>query len=1131
MDCPSCGHPNPTGARFCGSCATALADKVECPHCGARNSRAQRFCNDCGHSLATDGEGAATATSAAPASDPNSLTPSHLAEKIRAGREALEGERKQVTVLFADVMGSMELAERSDPEEWRRIMERFFSILCEGVHHFEGTVDKFTGDGIMALFGAPIAHEDHARRACYAALRLQDELAAYAAELRREHGLSFSVRMGINSGEVVVGTIGEDLAMDYTAIGHTVGLAQRMEQLAEPGKAYMTKYTAPLVEGYLAIEDLGEFQVKGVTDPVNVHELRGIGQARGRLDISQARGFSRFVGRDEELRALEDALERCRSGSPQVIGIVGEAGVGKSRLCREFVERHRARGLPVQQVAGQAHASSVPLLPVLELMRAYFDITELDSDQSARERIAGKLLLLDESFAESLPLIFDFLAVPDPERPSPSMDPEARQRQLLELTKRLIHAQSAREPGINLFEDLHWIDPASEAFLANHIEATQGTRSLTIANFRPEYRAPWMSKSYYRQIALSPLGAEAIEEMLADLLGSHPSLVQLPGLVRERTAGNPFFTEELVRSLIESGALEGERGAYRLVRPISGEAVPASIQSVLAARIDRLDTREKSVLQAAAVIGKEFAEPVLRRVVEIEPDELERSLRELVSSEFVYPEELYPEAVYAFKHPLTQEVAEGSQLGARRAVVNAGVARAIAEQYPERLDERAPLLAQHWEAAGDELEAARWHARAAAWFGTRDPTHSLDHWSKVRELAATLPESEETNALGLTARIYSLQYGWRLGMSHDEGEEMFTEAERMASAAGDVRSRAVLLSVYAGIKGINDGDLRGMAEMGRNAVALAEESADPAISMTVAGASYGMFVLGEYRDAIATIDRALELANGDPTVGAGLSVGCPYAWCLIFKGGVVANLGELDEATELLDRGIAMAREHGDIESAGWGHMWQTWVAYYKGDPDAAVANSRQSLEIAERLGDAFSRTWASCLLGLTEGMRRDWARGVEVLEGSEQLARERRTAAESESFRLAMLAEGYLALGDGKRAVEVAERAVELAREQGQRAAVMFVNTRLARVLLAVFGTRETARIDAILAEALDVARVTSSRIHEAFVLATRVELARQTGDEDAYQRDLAGAHRLFVECGARGHAERLASELATMA
>jgi class 3 adenylate cyclase len=627
MDCPSCGHPNSAEAHFCGLCATPLAGSSACPGCGASNAIGQRFCNDCGKALVAQRE-----------------PPEHLAEKIRAARETLDGERKQVTVLFADVMGSMELAEQCDAEVWRRTMDRFFATLCEGVHRFEGTVDKFTGDGMMALFGAPIAHEDHAQRACYAALHLHDELASYAAELRRTEGLNLSVRMGVNSGEVVVGAIGEDLAMDYTAVGHTVGLAQRMEQLAAADRIYVTEHTASLVDGYLALTDLGEFQVKGTSRTLRVHELTGVGSARGRLDVSRARGFSRFVGRTEEVGNLESGLEQSFAGHPQVIGIVGEAGVGKSRLCHEFVERKRAIGIPVYHVAGLAHAKSVPFLPVLQLMRSYFDITEQDSNQTARERIAGKLLLLDESFAEDLPLLFDFLAVPDPERPLQRIDPEARQRRLLDVIKRLIHAQSTRQPGISLYEDLHWLDPATEAFLANAVEAGQGSRGLTIVNFRPEYHAPWMSRSYYRQIALTPLGAAAVDELLTDLLGSDPSLDGLSEFVCERTQGNPFFIEELVQAFVETGSLEGEPGAYRLARPVDEAAVPASVQSVLAARIDRLPRREKALLQASAVIGKEFSAPVLELVVELAAADLEETLRNLVAGEFVYEQELYPEA-------------------------------------------------------------------------------------------------------------------------------------------------------------------------------------------------------------------------------------------------------------------------------------------------------------------------------------------------------------------------------------------------------------------------------------------------------------------------------------------------------
>ena len=488
LACASCGHPNRERARFCGGCGVSL-EASRCPACGSENPSGQPFCDECGSKL--DGQ-AEVPPASAPAFTPEPVElPEHLTRKIRDQAAGLAGERKQVTVLFADVMGSMELAERLDPEQWRQIMERFFAILCEGVHRFEGTVDKFTGDGIMALFGAPIAHEDHAQRAGYAALHLQEQLASYAAEIRQEHGLNFSVRMGLNSGDVVVGSIGADLSMEYTAIGHTVGLAQRMEQLAAPGRAYLTEHAASLVEGYLVLNDLGESKVKGASQPLRVYELTGVGAARGRLDISRARGFSSFVGRTDELRALNDALEQAVAGQPQVIGIVAEAGVGKSRLCDVFMQRCRAKGTPIYHTSGQAHATSIPLLPVLQLMRDYFDVTELDSDQTARERIAGKLLLLDESFGDDLPLIFEFLAVPDPGRPPPHMDPEARQRQLLNITKRLVRAQGNRAPGgVTMFEDLHWLDPASEAFLANHVEAAQGTRGLTVLNFRPEYRAP-----------------------------------------------------------------------------------------------------------------------------------------------------------------------------------------------------------------------------------------------------------------------------------------------------------------------------------------------------------------------------------------------------------------------------------------------------------------------------------------------------------------------------------------------------------------------------------------------------------------------------------------------------------------
>jgi class 3 adenylate cyclase len=471
MTCTACGHANPAGNRFCGGCGAAL--ERQCAACQHANPPDHRFCGGCGAALDAAAVPQPEPTSVPlPTRDPRTYTPKHLAEKILQSKSALEGERKQVTVLFADVKGSMELAEQLDPEEWHRILERFFEILTEGVHRFEGTVNQYTGDGIMALFGAPIAHEDHAQRACYAALHLRDELARYATEVKREHGLGFSTRMGIHSGDVVVGKIGDDLRMDYTAQGHTVGLAQRMESLASPDSCYLTAATAALVGGYFAFEDLGEFRVKGVAEPVRAHRLLGLGAARTRFDISRARGLSRFVGRAADLRTLEDALEQTDAGNGQAVGVVAMAGTGKSRLCFEFLERCRARGMSVFEGRAVAHGKNIPFLPILEVFRAYFGITLEDDDRGAREKIAGRMVLLDTHFADALPLLFDFLGVADPQRPAPRLDPEARQRQLLAVMRQVIQSVSEDRPTITLIEDLHWLDDANGVLAsAQQVEA------------------------------------------------------------------------------------------------------------------------------------------------------------------------------------------------------------------------------------------------------------------------------------------------------------------------------------------------------------------------------------------------------------------------------------------------------------------------------------------------------------------------------------------------------------------------------------------------------------------------------------------------------------------------------------
>jgi adenylate cyclase len=521
----------------------------------------------------------------------------------------------------------------------------------------------------------------------------------------------------------------------------------------------------------------------------------------------------------------------------------------------------------------------------------------------------------------------------------------------------------------------------------------------------------------------------------------------------------------------------------------------------------------------------------MTRVVGLAPPEFEAALRDLIASEFIYEQELYPEALYTFTHPLTQEVAYGSQLGERRATVHAAVARSIAEHYPERLDERAALLAQHWEAAGEMVEAARFHARAAAWSGYNGPAQAMLHWNKVRELAAALPESAETAALGLTARISLLDYGWRLGISHEEAESLFSEAEQIASEAGDIGPRALLLMVYGAVRGLSDGDVREWTRLSRRAFALAEESGDPALYLAVARDVYSFFASGDYREGVALCDRAIELADGDPTVGAGTTMGCPYAFCHMFKGLLLLTLGEFEEAGRLIEQGRKLAREHGDIETVGWSHQMSATLAYFAGEPETALGHAQQALEIAERNGGSFSRAWSWALVGQAERMRGEWQRAIEALERSLEISRERRAAAEADAFRLPELGEAYLGLGDVERARALVEQGLEIAHANGHRANEIQANLALARVLLGSAGLAARQEIEAALARALELVRDTEAKASEPLVHVELAELARQCGDEEGRERELRQALRVAEEIGATGHAERLADELALAA
>ena len=667
MDCLQCQAQNPGDAVFCENCGSRL--EVACPNCGGAIRLGAKFCKKCGQRL-LEAAPAALVT-AGKFGFVEAYTPRHLAEKIVISKSALEGERKQVTVLFADMKGSMELLADRDPEEARKLLHPVIEHMMEAVHRYEGTVNNLMGDGIMALFGAPLAHEDHAVRACYAALRMQESVHRYADGVRRTEGIPIQIRVGLNSGEVVVGSIGNDLKMDYTAIGQTVHLASRMEQMAMPGSVLIAPDVLRLAEGYVQVKPLGAIAVKGMTEAVEVYEVTGAGIARTRLQASAARGLTRFVGRDAETGQLWKALEQARVGHGQVVAVVGEPGVGKSRLFYEFTHSHRTEGCLIVESGSVSYGKATPYLPVVDLLKAYFKVQDRDSQRDIREKVTGKLLTLDESLKPTLPAFLALLDLPIEDQQWQTLDPPQKRQRTLDACKRLLFRESQAQPLLLVFEDLHWLDSETQTLLDSLVESLPTARLLLLVNYRPEYQHGWTSKTFYSQLRLDPLPAESAAELLQSLVGNDPSLQPLKQLLITRTEGNPFFLEESVRTLLETKVIEGERGVYRVAKLIDSIQVPATVQAVLAARFDRLSPEEKRLLQAASVIGEDIPFTLLSTIAELSEEELRRGLVHLQAAEFLYEAKLFPDLEYTFKHGLTCQVAYGSLVQDRRRSLHA----------------------------------------------------------------------------------------------------------------------------------------------------------------------------------------------------------------------------------------------------------------------------------------------------------------------------------------------------------------------------------------------------------------------------------------------------------------------------
>ena len=952
MTCPQCRQPVPSDAKFCPACGVRLV--ATCPGCGVENAPGSKFCKECGRPLVPGQPSHAAPVLAAP----ERYTPAHLAERILHARSSLEGERKQVTVLFADLKGSMELLADRDPEEARTVLDPVLERMMDAVHRYEGTVNQVMGDGIMALFGAPIAHEDHAVRACYAALRMQDALRRHSAELRRSLGIEVEIRIGINSGEVVVRSVGSDLRMDYTAVGQTTHLAARMEQLATPGTVRITGETLRLAEGWVHVRPLGPVPVKGLAEPVEVHELVGAAAARTRLQVASARGLSPFVGRDPEMLQLGAAAEHVGRGRGQLVVVVGEAGVGKSRLFYEFVQSHRVRDWLVLNSASVSHGKATAYLPLVDLLKGYFKIGDQDDTRALRAKIQGAVLALDDTLAEFVPpLLWLFDALPDDA--FATLEPAQRRQRTLEAVRRLLLRESRAQPLLVVFEDLHWIDGETQAFLDGLVESLPTAAILLAVNHRPEYQHGWGRKSYCRQVRIDPLPPQSADALLTTLLGEDASVAPLRPLLIGRTDGNPLFLEESVRALVETGALAGSRGAYRLAKAVEATQVPASVQAILAARIDRLPPEPKRLLQAASVVGKDVPLALLREIAGLDEGALHAGLSELRAGEFLYETSLFPDLQYTFKHALTHEVAYAGLLAERRRLLHAAIVDAVERLHADRLAEHVEFLAHH-AVRGDARDKAVRYLRQA---GTRAVARSANREAIgfFEAALAILAELGETRETLRESRDVRIALGPALIAVHGAPappvEASYQRAGELLDRLGDATRRFPVLWGFWYIS-YTSGDYAAARETGERLLEAAQAGNDSGQLVEAHHALWATFTaMGAPGAAVPHAERGIALYDRERHASQAFSYGGhdPGACCRYQLALDLWLLGRPDRARATIEDALRLTGELAHPLSATITHWFALWVHHFRGDRTAALAVAERVLTLTRTHG--FS-TW-----------------------------------------------------------------------------------------------------------------------------------------------------------------------------
>jgi class 3 adenylate cyclase/predicted ATPase len=995
-----------------------------------------------GQRLAADEDGrvlvwiGGTGTQRVPSNDqeraPRLYTPAHLTEKILSSKAALEGERKQVTVLFADLKGSMELLADRDPEEARQLLDPVLERMMAAVHRYEGTVNQVMGDGIMALFGAPIAHEDHAVRACYAALAMQTSVKAYAAEVQRTHGVPVQIRVGLNAGEVVVRSIGSDLDMDYTAVGQTTHLAARMEQMAMPGSILITADVFRLVEGYVQVTPLGPMAIKGLTTPVEVFEVVGVGPLRTRLEVAARRGLARFVGRRRELEQLQRAWEHAQKGRGQIVAVVGGAGVGKSRLCYEF--KHLAqRGCLVLETISVSHGKAYPYLPVIELLKHYCQVTPQDDERRRREQVTGKVLTLDRGLEDTLSYLLALLGDAAATATLAPVDPPIKRRRTFEALTRLLLRESLNQPVLLLIEDLQWLDSETDAWLQELSERTASARILLLVNYRPEYQHSWGSKSYYTQLRLDPLGLEEAQELLTALLGNGAGLESLKHLILAKTEGNPFFMEELVQALADQGILARvEGGGARLIRPLMAIQVPPTVQGVLAARIDRLPAAEKALLQTLAVVGKEFPWRLLMQVVAQPDEDVHRLLSHLQGGEFIYERPAFPEPEYTFKHALTQEVAYNSLLLERRRLLHARAAQAIETLFGDQLEDYYHELAHHYLRSETTEKAVEYLGRAGRQAAQRSAyVDAIGYLTTAIDLVKTLPRSAERSQqelrlqIGLGPALMATK-----GFGAPEVEHVFTRARELCQEVGDTPQLFLVLQGLGGFYALR-GQFQTVRELVEQRLRLAQRLGDQALlAQAHLAQGHSWLAAGEVIAARAHLEQGMALYNPEQAH--------PPAFGLDPKGRdhaahVLWLLGYPEQALESLQQVLTAVQEEAHPFSLAVALVFASVLHQFRREAPLAQARAEAAMTLATEHGFAQFLAMGTLVRGWALGEQGYGEEGIAQVRLG--LAAYQATGAKMlQPYFLALLAQAHATAGQVEEGLRVLAEALAMVQNTGER-------------------------------------------------------------------------------------------------